>query len=244
MPSVPHRSRPGRIRVPDSIRGARASRARGARVLPLALPVVMWLGACSDVDPGSVPAAGNAPGAVLLVNDVPLAAQELETLCRDIRALYPEYSPLHARRLALTNEYQQGLPSPYHHPESWRAAPKACEAACEGGAEPVPVQSEGRFKALGLGVWSAARHQPLGEWSAPLEFTGRWLRVRLDGRNGAADPLLETLQVSVLEFPYVDPERAHAEIEGAIDRARLTLLDPEFAEAVPESWKYRMRGAP
>ena len=106
------------------------------------------------------------------------------------------------------------------------------------------MQSEGRFKALGLGVWSAARHQPLGEWSAPLEFTGRWLRVRLDGRNGAADPLLETLQVSVLEFPYVDPERAHAEIEGAIDRARLTLLDPEFAEAVPESWKYRMRGAP
>jgi hypothetical protein len=48
----------------------------------------------------------------------------------------------------------------------------------------------------------------------------------------------------VLEFPYVDPEHGRAEIERAIDRARLTLLDPDFAAAVPEAWKHRMRGSP
>ena len=211
--------------------------------------VLCCLLGCAPATPesGSSGAAATAPeGAVLLVDGLPLAAAEVEPLCRDIAELYPEYSRLHARRLALTNEFLPRLAAHALDPERWRRAREACEALGDPprveGLE--PLQREGRFPALGLPLWSVARHLPEGQWSAPIELTGRWLRLRLDAKEAPGDPLLEKLRISMLEFPYVDPAQSRAAIEGAIDRAHLTLIAPEFAEAVPEIWKHRMRGSP
>ncbi len=229
----------------------RPARSRAALVAALLTALLGAPGCTPEAAPA--PAAATPvqpPGTVLLVDDLPLTAAEVEPLCRDIRALYPEYSPLHARRLALTNEFLPRRAARASAPERWREARDACEragpelgrAGQPGG--PVPMRIEGRFKNLGLGLWSAARHLPTGEWSAPLEFPGRWLRVRVESRVESDDPLLEQLTLAYFEFPYVPTEDPAGVVQAAIDRARLRLLDPEFAEAVPEAWKHRMGGSP
>ncbi len=238
-----------RCRVPRAHRGARGrdrSAAARARRLPGPAVFLLLLGCGRTATPAALPTPEVAAGVVLLVDGLPLVADEVEPLCGDIAALYPEYSRLHARRLALTNEFLPRLAAHAMEPERWQRARAECEALSDPRALEArnPTRSEGHFRALGLALWSAARHLPVGEWSAPLELTGRWLRLRLDERVSAPDPLYENLRISVVEFPYLEPEGAAASIQAAIDRAHLTLIDPAFAEAVPEAWKHRMRGSP
>jgi hypothetical protein len=185
-------------------------------------------------------AAGAAPEVALTVDGLELRASELEPLCDDILVLYPEYSRLHARRLALTNEFLPRLAIRARDPERWAEARQAATAA---DLQAAPARVEGTFHGLGLGLWSAVRHQAPGAWSEPLELVGRFVRARLDETRAAVDPREEVLVVSVLDFPFVPPADARAAIDGAIDGARLTILDPNFDEAVPEAWKHRMRGS-
>jgi hypothetical protein len=190
---------------------------------------------------GCAPEAPDAPapasGAALLVDGLSLTAGEIEPLCADILALYPEYSRVHARRLALTNEFLPRLAARARDPEGWQRARAECESAGARLETLVPRSEEGAFGGLGVSLWSAARHLPIGEWSGPLELAGRWLRLRLDERIERADPREERLRISLVEFPYLDP----VALEEAIDQARLTIVDPEFDWAVPEAWKHRMR---
>jgi hypothetical protein len=203
--------------------------------------LLLFLQACA---PESPPAAGTSAehpeGTVLLVDEQPLTAGEMIRLTADIRQLYPEYSLLHARRLALTNEFLPRLAARAREPERWSAARTACMEANDE-LEARATRVEGRFHGLGLSLWSAARHLPVGEWSAPLDLPGRWVRLRLDERLEAADPREEFLRVSLVEFGYLAP--APNALEEAIDHARLTVIDPSFGEAVPEQWKHRMRGS-
>lgn len=183
----------------------------------------------------------HAPGTVLEVDGLALTAEEVAPLCADILALYPEYSPVHARRLALTNEFLPRLAARASDPERWQAARTACEQAGEQLDELTPHEVEGTFHGLGIGLWSAARHHALDQWSPPIELAGRWLRLRLLERAEHSDPREETLRVALLEFPWLDLANDPMALEKAIDRAHLALVDPEFARAVPESWKHRMR---
>lgn len=195
---------------------------------------------CVPEGPGASPPA-HAPGTVLLVDDLPLLESELDPLCADIHALYPEYSPVHVRRLALTNEHLPRLAARALDPEGWQRARSACERVDVQLPTTVPVSQEGTFHGLSVSLWSAARHLTVGDWSPPLELAGRWLRLRLDERVPATDAREERLRVSLLEFPFLDRAHDPRVLETAVDRARLTLVDPQFGEAVPEAWKHRMR---
>lgn len=198
--------------------------------------LLLLLFGCSPEEP-VVPGPPSEPGAVLLVDGLSLTAGEIGPLCADILALYPEFSAVHARRLALTNEFLQRLAAQAREPQGWERARAECANAGARLATLVPRSEEGTFAGLGVSLWSAARHLPIGEWSAPVELAGRWLRLRLDERIERVDAREERLRISLFEFSYLDP----VAIEEAIDHARLTILDPEFAEAVPEAWKHRMR---
>jgi len=190
---------------------------------------------CVPEEP-AVPSSAPPPGTVLLVDGLSLGADEVAPLCTDIQALFPEYSTVHARRLALTNEFLPRLAARAGDPQGWQRARTECEGAAARLDTLVPRSDEGAFHGLGLGLWSAARHLPIGEWSAPVELAGRWLRLRLDERVERADPREERLRLSVLEFPFLDPMA----VEQAIDRAHLVIVEAEFGEAVPEAWKHRM----
>jgi hypothetical protein len=197
---------------------------------------------CAPDEPAPTPPPQGPAGTVLFVDGLPLTAAEVEPLGKAIRELYPEYSLVHARRIALTNEILPRLAARAREPERWKEARAACERALDdGNTAPLALQ-QGTFRALGLTVWSSARHLPIGAWSDPVDVAGRWLRLRLDERTEHADPRQELLRVSVLEFPYLDRERDPLAVEAAIDCATLTVLDPEFCEAVPEAWRHRMRG--
>jgi hypothetical protein len=182
-------------------------------------------------------------GAVLLVDEQPLRARDVAELQADVAALFPEYSATHALRLALTNEFLPRLATRSGALEAWQRARAACAGADPASLEPETI--EGGYRGLGLGLWSAARHLAPGSWSGALELTGRWVRLRLDGRTEAADPRAERLRLSVLEFPFIEPATALQTVEASVDRARLRILDGRFGEAIPEIWKHRMRsGAP
>lgn len=182
------------------------------------------------------------PGTVLRVNDLPLAAEEVDRLAADVSELYPEFSRVHARRLALTNEFLPRLAVRAAAVDRWEQARAACAEANDGLEERIDAVFEGTFSKLGVGLWSAARHLALEEWSAPIELTGRWVRLRLEERTERPDPREERLRIAVVEFRLLPHEDERAAVESAIDRARLTLLDADFAEAVPEAWRHRMRG--
>lgn len=212
----------------------------------LGVALVLLSAACgaeAPPAPATPQAPSYPPGTVLLVEDQPLFAADVEPLSADILELYPEYSPIHARRLALTNVWLPRLACRARYPEAWAAARAACAAASDGLDAASPDTLEGSFGGLGVGLWSEARHLSPGTWSGPIEQEGRWLRLRLDERVPADDPREEVLRLSLIAFPYVDPSDPHAQIEAAIDGARLTLVDPRFSEAVPEAWKLRMRGS-
>lgn len=200
-------------------------------------------GAPAALERPSAPAP--APDKALQVDGLGLPADAPATLCADILALYPEYSRVHALRLALTNEFLPRLAVRARHPEAWERARTACEAA---GSRPEELESleshveEGNFRTLGVGLWSAARHLPLLAWSEPIELTGRWVRLRPLARAESVDAREEQLELAVIEFSFLPAEGGQEAIEAAIDEARLTLMDPLFAEAVPEAWKHRMRG--
>jgi hypothetical protein len=193
---------------------------------------------CVPEEPAA-PRPAPPPGTVLLVDGLPLAAGELAPMCADILALYPEFATVHARRLALTNEFLPRLAARARDPQGCQRAREECERASARLDALVPQSEEGTFHGLGLSLWSAARHLPVGEWSGPLELAGRWLRLRLDERIESADPREERLRVSVLEFPFLDDKA----VEEAIDRAHLVIVDAGFDEAVPETWKQRMHAS-
>lgn len=219
---------------------------RTAAALVLALAVAC--GACSGGnEPSSASGtsstgargAPSAPGVVLRVDELELTAAEVEPLARDIAELYPEYSTLHVRRLALTNELLTRLALRAVDPTGWAAARDACAAADPAAYEATRV--EGAFRGLGLALWSAARHLPEREWSGPIELAGRWVRLRLDRRAEHADVRREELELALLEFPFVPPEEARARMDAALDTVALTLVDPAWDDAVPETFKHRMR---
>jgi hypothetical protein len=211
-----------------------------------AILVALFAGPGCGRSLSEAPEAGRVPevpaGAVLLVGDLALLATDVRPLEADILALYPEYSPTHARRLALTNEFLPRLALRSRDPQSWARAREACERAAD--LDESARGHEGGFHALGVGLWSLARHLPEGRWSAPLELAGRWVRVRLDEKSSHPDPRQEILRLSLVEFPLYAPEAMRERTESALDEAVLVLCDPAFAEAVPEAWKHRMHAAP
>jgi hypothetical protein len=204
---------------------------------------------CAQEEPAAPETGAVGPGtgadsgheAVLEVDGFELTAAELEPLCGDIHSLYPEYAAVHVTRLALTNEFLPRLALRASAPERWNAARAACAEAVPDALEPVAL--EGTFQGLGLGLWSAARRLTPGAWSGPIELVGRFVRVRLEEKRAAPDPREESLRLAVLAFPCVDPANERAEVDAAIDRAHLTILDPGFGAAVPEAWKHRMRAS-
>lgn len=201
--------------------------------------------AAPDVPPAPLAAAAPAhpAGTVLTVDGEPLLAGEVEELAAAVERLHPEYSRLHARRLALTGELLPRLAGRGLAPEAWRAAREACAAFDPAAAAPSAVRRtrRGNFAELGLGPWSAACALELDTWSEPLEFFGRFLRLRVTARTPADDPRREELELEEVEFAYLDGARARELLQEALDRAALVIVDPAWRECVPEAWQHRMR---
>jgi len=199
--------------------------------------------AAADVAAGRDPAAAPDPsGAVLSVDGLWIRPQDVDPLADEVQLLFPEYTRVHARRLALTNEILPRLAARSRHPETWAAAREACAEAEAHLEELTPWVQQGTWKVLGLALWGVVRRLEPGVWSPPVELVGRWVRVRLDERTPASEPSQEVFEVSLLDFPYLELTTLAATVQEAIDSVRLEILAPEWDATVPEAWKHRMRG--
>jgi hypothetical protein len=180
---------------------------------------------------------------VLAVNDVPIRATDVSPWTDAVGLLYPEYTPINCRRLALTNVILPRAAAREYFAESRAAAERLCVEAFDALEElEDPEGVEGTWRQLGLEMWHFARNLPVDEWSAPSELSGRWVLVKLEEIVPGRVPGEEKLVLRRLEFPYVDPATVDNELRAAVDASRLEVVDPAWNEAVPEIWKHRMKG--
>jgi len=152
------------------------------------------------------------------------------------------------RRLALTNIVMPtvvaGLIDPPAREEAWQRANDAWDVLQEGLMDHKDLLEmeaiEGSFKETGLDVWGMALTMEVEDWSPIFETAGGWVFFRF---VGIPDPPWHPATPILIErafFPYLDPALGVGQIDGAHDRAVLTIVDPEWETLVPASFRYRM----
>lgn len=225
------------------------------RLVPPLLPLILasvLLGA-----PACAPAVSEAAwpeGTVLAVDRHPILPDEVDRIAGWIAAIEPASTPLHLRRLALSNVVFPCRAARTLAGERWQTALGEAERTrerlleraatgdepqAEGGHAPEPrvMELTGSWQAIGLETFGAALEAGPERWSTVYESAGCFHVVRLERTAEERGALV----VSRLDFRYLTEAEAD-EIEDALDRATLTILDEAWREAVPLSWVYRMRG--
>jgi len=199
------------------------------------------------------PAGGDAPRAydpdvVLLVDEVEIRGPEVQVVADAIAVMFPEYTPVHCRRVALRNVYLPRAAVRAVHSERRAEAVRECERMSEAlRADPTEGEAEaqelsGDFRRLELDLWVYARGLEPGVWSPPFEQIGRLRLVQLVGIEEGEEEALDAVTVRVHDFPYLPEGSTMDDVEAAIDASRLSILDPAWGKAVPESTRYRMQG--
>lgn len=185
-------------------------------------------------------------GTALLVDKIAVARTEVERWAGWIKTCEPQYVENACRRFALTNGLLERAATAAHFPVEYAAA----EARARTGAEQLRAghelsdatveQLEGTWAQIGLQIWGELQPVELGRWVGPFARPGTWTLARALETEVVRG--LEVLRVEVVNYPYIAPHSALADITGAVDGSLLRVVDPEFDSAIPESWKYRMRG--
>jgi hypothetical protein len=197
----------------------------------------------------SAPPSPLDPDVVLLVDEVEIRASEVESFAEGIARIWPEYSATHCRRLALEARF---LPHaalraqfPQEHERAVRRALETLELSPPLSAFP-PTQLEGDFRHLGLDLWLYARDLTPGVWNGPLERVGCVVLVKLIRIEAGEERAQDRLTLSLVNFPLgppIDaPLEAPLDAQAAIDRSRLTIVDPAWEKAIPQAIRYRMAG--
>jgi len=210
-------------------------------------------GSCADADsraPATEAEPNRPSGTVLVMNDVPIQADEVDRIASAFAVVEPQDTPTQLRRLALSNSVFPRIAAAGIDP-SRRSAAEALAHRCReflaAGADPpgVPegpqeVEREGYFKELGFEQWRVAIDLAPDTWSPVFETPGSFHILRVKSRKEGALPTLTRLRIGAFDFSYLDAATVRAEIEAALDRSRLTILDDNWRDAVPAAWRYRL----
>jgi hypothetical protein len=195
---------------------------------------------------------------VLAVDALPIRPEDVDPIVDAIAAAYPEYTRVHARRLALTNVVLPVWASRARHPAERELARRRAEASARAlaagerleGVQPwrQELELDGHLASIDFDLWLAARRLDVGTWSEPIELVGRWAVVLVEAREEGPSPAATRFLLRVHRFPFVGTERdyyldAQDALDAAVEACRLTLVDPVWGEAVPETWRRRMSGS-
>lgn len=212
-----------------------------------ALAIVALVACRPDSEAAPAPGPEWPEGTVLAVDGHAILQSEVDELGALVAVLYPEYTRPHLRRLALTNRLLPLLAMQSHFRESREASHLAAKSALADlarghGDPPETTQVSGSWHDLGFELWSTITESPLGEWIGPIELPGRFVLVKIHGRPPADQPRKQAWRLSLLEHPFLPASELRLEIDTALDRSVLTVVDPAWREVVPQSWKHRMSG--
>lgn len=220
-------------------------------LLPLAgcveEPAASASGAARAEAPHSAPSGADWPvGTVVAVDDVPISLDEVDRASVWIERIQPEVAGRQLRRLALTNVSLLRALAEAIAPEERLAARSAAEAELErlrarANEAPTPDEGlgkrvEGNWQVLGIPLWGEALDWPPGEWHL-IEEPGRFVVARRVARSDQPHPAATSLEVDTVVHPYLPPE---LDLDAAMEDHRLTIVDPEWREIVPERTQYRM----
>lgn len=230
------------------LRGARAAAFAG--LCALALVSVL---ACRKAGPtaGAEAAARSWPaGTVLVMNEVPILAEEIDRIGSDFALIEPEDTPTQLRRLSIARSIVPSIAAQSIDPQRRASARELAEsyrAACLVDSLPAgpmtgPTETEisGDFNDLGFALWRTALPLQPGAWSEIVETAGCFHLLRIKSREEGSLPSRTRFTIGLFNFPYLDAETARADIEAAIDRSRLIILDETWRDAVPASLRYRL----
>ena len=209
-------------------------------------------GALSACDPAPAPVKKAwPPGTVLVLDDYPISAEEVDASADVIAQLEPDNVPAQARRIALTNVVLPRaagiLVAGAKREEARRQASEAREALANAATpdfEPpfgVMQTREGPANDIGFEAWSYASTAVPGTWSEPLETIGAFEVVRVDSHSNADTPRQVRYKLRVCVLSYIDDPNLRGVIDAQLDRSKLTFVDAAWAEFVPELWKHRLR---
>lgn len=187
-------------------------------------------------------------GTVLAVDGQPFTAAEIDLVADRLGELRPDYTRPHLRRLALTavvipSRVAQRL-APDRRQRQLRAA-QACRERLISGQPPDPelgvveVERSGNWFQLGIILGPTVSDLPVGEWSPVTDSLGIWFSARVLQREVGETPIETELRVALIEFPYLEDNRAT--IDEALADTTYTLVDPAWREILPELWLSRMR---
>jgi len=185
-------------------------------------------------------------GTVLVVNDEPILAEQVDRLAGWVSIIEPTATPLHLRRLALTNLVFPHLAARALSGERWRtvldeARRTRAELVADDGTMPPGGEPGEEFKGswqeLGLESFGAALETGPGRWSPVIEAPGVFRIVRLE--HTSEDGVILTL--SRIDFRYLSEDSLTHELEAALDASRLRIVDEAWREAVPLAWIHRMK---
>ena len=189
-------------------------------------------------------------GTVLVLDDVPIRAEEVDEVGSAVAILEPQDSPLELRKLALTLSIFPRVAARSIDPAARETARKQAEIyvqALEKGtlpsgplSGPIEMERTGTFRELGLDVWRATVGLEPGRWSGIVESPGCFHVVRVKSRKEASLATMTSLTIGAFDFPFVQIETAKADLEAAYDRSRLVIVDPTWRDAVPATWRYRL----
>jgi hypothetical protein len=209
-------------------------------------------GACSQSAssaPAAAPAISWPTGTVLVFDDVPIRADDVDAIASAFAVLEPQDTPVQLRRLALSNSTfpliaAQGL-DPARRATAEQLAHSYREALEKGDLPagpltgPMEIERGGYFKDLGFEFWRAAIDLKPGDWSEVIETPGSFHILRVKSRKESSQPGRTRLTIGAFDFPYLDAATVRPDIEGALDRSRLIILDDTWRDAVPAALRYR-----
>jgi hypothetical protein len=195
------------------------------------------------------PARSFPAGTVLAFDDVPIRADDVDPIASAFAIVEPQDSPTQLRRLALANSVfpriaATGIDSARRDAaeklaRSYRESLERGELPSGPLPGPMEIEREGAFKELGFEFWRVAIDLAPGVWSPVLETPGSFHILRVKSRKESSHPGRTRLTIGAFDFPYLDGATARADIEAALDRSRLTILDESWRDAVPAALRYR-----
>ncbi len=235
----------------------RASVAR-ARAAFAACFVTAGLCACRPHEPNATPAAADVgsawpAGTVVVVDEAPITAQEIDIATPWIALIDPASSPGHLRRVALCQIALPRTVARLEHPAARERAlsdARAQQAALRAGQVAGPVgefgqlgeRVEGGWGDLGFLVWGELLEAPVGVWTDVIEEPGRFVIARKLGRKDGPRPSATRLEIDAFVFSFLPEGMGQGSMEQLYERHRLTIVDAAWRDVVPDRLLYIMKG--
>lgn len=222
---------------------------------PVLLPLVLaaaaalaHLAGCGPKEPTPAPAPEVPEGTVLLVDQQPILASEVDRYVDAVRLIEPEFVLRDHRRKVLSNisiPIAAGAAlDPASREEAFERAQRLLAASRETGQvpddAPAPRVMTGTFKDVGLIPWAIATDLEPLTFSELHETPGAWTFFKLTATTHPPGEFVGHSQVTIVRYdvPYLPTEAVRGLVQSAIGGFDVQVVDPEWEPLVPPLYLY------